>query len=113
MNHIINNHIMRVLNLKTSKKEKVLRSDEMEELGDEEDPYWVYLNSETWYKKRQRILLDRGNYCEKCGDRKRLDELDLHHKNYDNELGTEKDEDLMLICKQCHVKIHSNNFEVP
>lgn len=40
--------------------------------------------------------------CFRCGSRERLN---VHHKNYKN-LGNETDKDLVVLCENCHKKLH-------
>lgn len=40
--------------------------------------------------------------CFACGSRNRLH---VHHKHYDNFM-IEKDDDLALLCEDCHVRVH-------
>lgn len=64
--------------------------------------YQDYIKSPEWLSLRKRILSTR-NYCEVCGAKDC--ELHLHHKTYEN-FKHEKDEDLQVLCFDCHSKIH-------
>lgn len=65
--------------------------------------YQAYLNSNEWQEKRQRIF-NRDNFrCVKCGCSKNLQ---VHHITYEN-LGEEKDADLVTLCDKCHNSIHT------
>jgi hypothetical protein len=60
------------------------------------------MNSETWFLKSRQTIYERGNECERCG----LPGyphyvLQVHHLNYDR-LGFERDEDLQVLCLDCH-----------
>jgi len=63
--------------------------------------YNVYLQSDHWKNFREETINERKK-CEHCG----TDEnLIVHHKNYFN-LGNEKEEDVLVLCDDCHEKIH-------
>lgn len=62
-------------------------------------PYQEYVNSK-WWKAWKR--LHKQSKCQICGFRY---ELDVHHLNYDN-LGDEKDSDLITLCRRCHWDEH-------
>jgi hypothetical protein len=63
--------------------------------------YLLYLKSEDWFNKKQRIIEER-KCCDFCGATKYLH---IHHISYRN-LFNENDEDLQLLCDTCHRKIH-------
>jgi len=65
--------------------------------------YREYLQSEHWQAKRTHILLTRGSRCQQCGA---LGPVHLHHVSYDR-LGCERDEDILLLCTDCHRQMHS------
>jgi len=50
-----------------------------------------------WYKRRDEIIMQRGEKCELCKTNKNLE---VHHKKewHDNE-----DEDLEVLCRKCHM----------
>lgn len=64
--------------------------------------YKSYLNSEHWQKTRENALVNAGFHCEMCGYNRRLT---VHHLTYKN-LGSEKKEDLMVLCWNCHKQLH-------
>lgn len=63
--------------------------------------YQEYLNTEHWKSFRESVYLVR-KICQKCGRRKRLN---LHHKNYKC-LWSEKPNDVIVLCQECHYKEH-------
>ena len=65
--------------------------------------YKRFIRSNEWQKIRERIIHDRRYKCEKCGFDKKLH---VHHVTYIRFGGNELDEDLKLLCKKCHKKIH-------
>jgi hypothetical protein len=61
--------------------------------------YLDYIQSDEWRMRKAIIIEERGYACEECGC---TDEhLQLHHLTYDR-LGAELDEDLQLLCHDCH-----------
>ncbi|NGX54204.1 MAG: hypothetical protein K1000chlam4_00929 [Chlamydiae bacterium] len=64
--------------------------------------YQEYINSEAWAKRRIVAKIAAGYKCQKCGFEY---ELDVHHLTYEN-LGHEKAEDLLVLCRRCHRDIH-------
>lgn len=60
--------------------------------------YTEYMQSDQWRARCYRLRKKRGNRCERCGSGLRTE---VHHLNYDH-LGHERDEDLQIVCKQCH-----------
>ena len=60
----------------------------------------------AWLRVRVRILNLRGEKCEKCGAEERLD---VHHLTYEN-FGFEKDEDLQILCQNCHRAVHRRDI---
>lgn len=65
-------------------------------------PYEEYLLTEHWQKKRRRSLI-RGDY--RCAHCNQSTDLHVHHETYEN-LWNEKDEDLTVLCKTCHSRVH-------
>lgn len=64
--------------------------------------YLEYLDSVDWEKKRQRTFMFKGEECEICGSKKKLN---IHHGTYEN-FKNEKDEDLFVFCNDCHKSYH-------
>lgn len=64
--------------------------------------YAKYLKSEHWLNLSDRIKQDR-KCCELCNSTKNLV---VHHLTYEN-IYNELDEDLQLLCKKCHCKVHN------
>lgn len=63
--------------------------------------YLAYLSTEEWFDIRNRILKRDGFKCRKCGN----PATQVHHLTYEH-LGHELDEDLISICRPCHLFIH-------
>jgi 5-methylcytosine-specific restriction endonuclease McrA len=68
-------------------------------------PYGQYLES-RWWKFRRGLKLKDEPKCQnpEC---KFEYELEVHHLSYEN-LGDEKDGDLMVLCVRCHDDLHYN-----
>jgi hypothetical protein len=65
--------------------------------------YKEYLKSEEWKKKSKKALIRANFRCQLCNKK---DEIHIHHRTYEN-LGNEKESDLIALCKGCHKKFHS------
>lgn len=70
--------------------------------------YRDFMQSEEWKKIRDKIIGIRGRFCEKCDANCKNKPIHLHHKDYDFEFGCERDEDLMLLCQDCHNLMHQD-----
>jgi hypothetical protein len=71
--------------------------------------YTEYINSEAWAQVRWRKLKEVGYKCEECN---RKWELDVHHLTYER-LGSEKMNDLIVLCKRCHGDLHYYEHRIP
>jgi hypothetical protein len=67
------------------------------------DRYGRVLCSLSWIERKEEIMEARGRACEECGAEGV--ELQLHHTSYDR-LGDELDTDLVLVCVECHCRLH-------
>ena len=66
--------------------------------------YSDYLKSDHWQKMR-KLALSRAKYkCQLCSTKNV--KLNVHHNTYEN-LGNEKNEDLIVLCENCHKKFHN------
>jgi 5-methylcytosine-specific restriction endonuclease McrA len=67
----------------------------------------VYLNSRHWQWRSDLYMKRVGYYCEAVwnGTRCRSLGTQCHHLNHAN-LYCEKNEDLMLLCRPCHQRMH-------
>ena len=81
-----------------------LRTDEIDRLR--ALPYTEYLRTDWWLHKRSRAIKRAGGECELCGDDRRLQ---VHHTTYDN-LGQERDDDLVALCHGCHEHVTTNGL---
>lgn len=59
----------------------------------------------------RKLALDHyGNKCQRCGEEFDLDQLVVHHvdgDHYIDEITDNSIENLMVLCKSCHMKLHS------
>lgn len=65
-------------------------------------PYQDYLKSGHWWYARQRKMHKADGHCELCF---KTDHLHVHHKTYDHK-GCEHENDLIVLCANCHAKFH-------
>lgn len=65
------------------------------------DRYDQHISSAEWKSLKHKIIEQRGNRCERCGQENAS--LELHHVHY-HSLGNEKPEDVELLCSECHSK---------
>lgn len=64
----------------------------------------VYLKSKEWRRKRNLIFKRDNGICRFC----KKDGSDVHHITYDN-LMRESWMQLITLCRDCHLKVHSKN----
>jgi len=64
--------------------------------------YNSYIQSPAWRAKRAEKIILQGGSCEHCGT---TGNLHVHHLSYVR-LGREKMEDLQVLCKRCHSRLH-------
>lgn len=70
-------------------------------------PYDEYLKTAHWDKTRKSALIRAGHKCSDCF--RRNVPLDVHHKTYEHR-GYEYPEDLKVVCRRCHERIHGRKF---
>jgi len=61
-----------------------------------------YEGTQRWMDRSKKLRKKRGK-CEQCEKRRGLC---VHHLTYEN-IGYEKDEDLLVVCRSCHGEEHS------
>ena len=73
------------------------------------------MSSREWKVLRNRVIEKTYNHdrcrsngyednvyeCQRCGWNHRRTEIEVHHLTYEN-LGSEKENDLIVVCKRCH-----------
>lgn len=69
-----------------------------------QEEYNKYLTSKKWHKKRLEIAKLHNYKCEIC-KKYTPSHFHIHHKTYEH-LGNERNNELMFLCEECHVKLH-------
>lgn len=64
--------------------------------------YRIYIKSKAWFDRRKIFLEMFGDCCIIC---KTKEKIEVHHISYRN-LGREKDEELVSLCKVHHKEYH-------
>lgn len=67
-----------------------------------DERYAAYINSAKWKQRCDRAIAQAGYRCQRCGFTKYSRRLEVHHLTYER-LGHERDEDLQVVCHECHV----------
>jgi len=67
--------------------------------------YSEYLLTAEWNEIRTRKLESVGYACQMCNASGVL--LDVHHRTYERR-GRERDEDLTVLCRDCHEAFHAS-----
>jgi 5-methylcytosine-specific restriction endonuclease McrA len=71
-------------------------------------PFAAYRVQPEWQQRRVRALTRARYKCQACT--RRDTPLDVHHRTYQN-YGDERLEDLLVLCRSCHQKLHSDPVE--
>lgn len=66
-------------------------------------PYKEYLKTDHWRDTRNDALYSAEEKCQLCSS---ADQLNVHHRTYDN-LGCEHSRDLTVLCSVCHSAFHN------
>lgn len=64
--------------------------------------YEDYLSSTRWNRRKHAFYGRNENSCAACSSKRRLV---VHHLSYER-LGRERDEDLVVLCWDCHDELH-------
>lgn len=64
--------------------------------------YENYINSAEWDERREKYFSTHERKCYFCGS---TNNVQLHHVTYEN-LGSESDEELEPLCRDCHMALH-------
>ena len=67
--------------------------------------YMEFMASDDWETIRKAKLRRSGRECERCHTK---ENLQVHHLNYDDELGKISYADLMVLCSKCHNLTHQD-----
>ncbi len=68
-------------------------------------PYKEYLQTPYWKRRREDKLRAAGHRCQLCN--RGSVPLNVHHRTYER-LGEELDEDLTVLCRECHHTFHEH-----
>lgn len=68
----------------------------------------TYIRSREWNVRRKQALKDANYKCERCGISGK--KLEVHHLHYEN-LGEELPEDLIAVCRKCHLELELEKEE--
>jgi hypothetical protein len=74
-------------------------------MGKRKEEYTAYLNSAVWKLLRRQALDHADDRCQTCNCNK---SLQVHHRVYPKVLGTEKLNDLTVLCNKCHYLFHNH-----
>lgn len=72
--------------------------------------YDAYMHSDEWERfkdRRRNSPFCRGHFCHAKGCNS-IHKLQFHHRTYQN-FGKENFQDVVLICRECHKRIHKLN----
>jgi hypothetical protein len=72
-------------------------------------PYREYLQTEHWQLTRARAYARASHRCQVCNASSKLE---AHHRTYVNR-GCELDEDLVVLCRECHGVFHKHRSLSP
>lgn len=65
-------------------------------------PYREYLKTAHWEETRKKALDRARHRCQACNS---PDDLHVHHRTYERR-GEERDDDLTVLCRSCHSRVH-------
>ena len=76
-------------------------------LMNEKIRHWGYQQGFNYgYSSRREAVLHRDNYtCQCCG--KKNCRLEVHHIEFKSNGGTDDEENLITLCKECHDRVHA------
>jgi 5-methylcytosine-specific restriction endonuclease McrA len=85
--------------------------------GEFEISYWTnvlpeykeYISSDEWKEKSKHAKEKAEWKCQLCNKSGTNKTLHTHHRTYEN-LGNEKDGDLIVLCQSCHEKFHRKDY---
>lgn len=67
--------------------------------------YGEYLRSKHWLRMKRMIHAKYNNECQMCHKKLKGRERNVHHLTYER-IGNELPEDVTLLCRECHQKVH-------
>ena len=61
----------------------------------------------TSYRELHRRILQRDGWrCQVCGS---MQNLQVHHLQFRSQSGSDLENNLIALCKQCHAQVHQGN----
>ena len=61
----------------------------------------------TSYRDLHRQVLERDGWrCQTCGS---MQHLQMHHLKFRSQSGDDEEQNLITLCAECHLRIHSND----
>lgn len=80
--------------------------------GEKVENYFDYLKTDWWKLFRTEFLRwskkKNKRYCQIC---KKTSDFNIHHRIYKN-LGNERKMDVVLLCQDCHNRVHKYIFKI-
>ena len=64
------------------------------------------LDSESYRKLHRQVLERDGWRCQICGS---MQQLQVHHLKFRSQSGADEEQNLITLCAECHLRIHSND----
>jgi 5-methylcytosine-specific restriction endonuclease McrA len=64
------------------------------------------LDSESYRKLHRQVLERDGWRCQICGS---MQQLQVHHLKFRRQSGGDEEQNLITLCAECHLRIHSND----
>jgi 5-methylcytosine-specific restriction endonuclease McrA len=64
------------------------------------------LDSESYRKLYRQVLERDGWRCQICGS---MQQLQVHHLKFRSQSGGDEEQNLITLCAECHLRIHSND----
>jgi 5-methylcytosine-specific restriction endonuclease McrA len=68
--------------------------------------YSDYLKSLDWQEKRSQKLNRKGGKLKRCAICASVDQLQVHHLIYRDRLEDANQNDLRVLCRECHQTVH-------
>lgn len=78
----------------------------LQNLGQDPDSFSAQYRDERWIQRAKQFRRNFGNFCQSCKQSNKP--IHVHHLNYSPgvRLWDAEDQDLCLLCKDCHDSIH-------
>jgi hypothetical protein len=82
------------------------------ELADPDERSWGYQQGPNYgYENVKAMVRARDNYtCQHCKGKSKDKHLEVHHKIYRSQGGSDSEENLITLCHTCHEALHNGEF---